>query len=554
MKGNHNNMNELKQNSPFRVPQYRDNPSRKTDQHEVAAIRKSLSNESVRRKNAPIKTLTILVDGNARCHLELSDTKKIELKEKAEARLIEVVTEDNQGSLLLATLLLKSEDLCANNPSTYVKPLEGGQTIKFDIAFSEDSINGDSYSICFNYQESLLANAKVFLWKLINYPIHAIIPQLQLRQWIGIGVIFLVIPVLIFAACLYRRFNEVEAGRVALLALQKNYLEVNIGLKRENTILYDEKNRLVRELVAIQKDMAVMNQKGDEQETELNHKLDITNQLYTALYRKKQTVRMLQQQVVASQIYQETIKQQNNQLSMALVSAQSELSSTKNALEMEHGLRANMLLVKQDNIRLMGELATMKNNLGNAKGEFEKEHAINEHLQSENARLHKLYEQARGRWIINSDNQEMFRIDAISPSQVNSSSNRNMLGTGISSWIDSRRQVRVLPPSYTERKKQWEQQLDKIRRGKINGPAPEPSERFLFNELQAIAVLDNPAKPVVLLTPKSGEIIFATVGQRFYNGSIRSIDADQMEVENITISSDGTEKTSTTIIKFIHLE
>jgi hypothetical protein len=50
--------------------------------------------------------------------------------------------------------------------------------------------------------------------------------------------------------------------------------------------------------------------------------------------------------------------------------------------------------------------------------------------------------------------------------------------------------------------------------------------------------------------PSANTMIFATVGQKFYNGTIRRIDGTQVEVEEVSRLSNGKEKSDKKVIRF----
>ena len=71
---------------------------------------------------------------------------------------------------------------------------------------------------------------------------------------------------------------------------------------------------------------------------------------------------------------------------------------------------------------------------------------------------------------------------------------------------DSGRQldvVTVVPwPNYEEREAEWKQKRDEVRSGKVNGPEPAPSERYLVDELQVMGLFKKPEGQGVFLKPK----------------------------------------------------
>ena len=114
-------------------------------------------------------------------------------------------------------------------------------------------------------------------------------------------------------------------------------------------------------------------------------------------------------------------------------------------------------------------------------------------------------------------------------------------------------ELTVVPwPSYEEREAQWKQRRDEIRSGKVNGPEPAPSERYLVEEMQVMGLFKKPEGQGIFLKPKptANTMIFATVGQKFYNGTIRRIDGTQIEVEEKSRLSNGKEKSDKKVIRF----
>ncbi|MEW6731996.1 MAG: hypothetical protein AB1489_11780 [Acidobacteriota bacterium] len=114
-------------------------------------------------------------------------------------------------------------------------------------------------------------------------------------------------------------------------------------------------------------------------------------------------------------------------------------------------------------------------------------------------------------------------------------------------------EVTPLPwPSYEEREVEWRKKRDDARReGK---PEPAPSERYLIEEVQVVGIFKKPDGQGVFLKPKptTNTMIFASVGQKFYNGSIRKIESRQgvIECEEITRLSNKTIRNDKRVLRF----
>jgi hypothetical protein len=110
----------------------------------------------------------------------------------------------------------------------------------------------------------------------------------------------------------------------------------------------------------------------------------------------------------------------------------------------------------------------------------------------------------------------------------------------------------VPPPSYEEREAEWQQRRKTARAN--SQPEPSPSERFLIDEVAVLGLFKKPEGQGVFLKPKPTQatMIFATVGQKFYNGSIRRIDVqnNQVEFEQVSRLSNGTTKSESRAYRF----
>jgi hypothetical protein len=126
---------------------------------EVETVLGFLDHETVRRKRAAlagIKKLSVLVDGKEEKNLDLTGSSTIQftLDEtlKGASRLIKVYTEDEEGVLLLATLLLNRSEAQPSLAGRLLGRnrypiLEGKQKIELATAFSEDGAGNGSFAI-----------------------------------------------------------------------------------------------------------------------------------------------------------------------------------------------------------------------------------------------------------------------------------------------------------------------------------------------------------------------------------------------------------------------
>lgn len=111
--------------------------------------------------------------------------------------------------------------------------------------------------------------------------------------------------------------------------------------------------------------------------------------------------------------------------------------------------------------------------------------------------------------------------------------------------------VEALPwPSFEEREAAWKERRQKARES--NQPEPAISEKYLIDELAIMGVFKKPEGQGIFLKPKTASttMIFATVGQKFWNGSIRRIEKDQIEVEELTKLSNNTTKSDRKTLRY----
>lgn len=103
----------------------------------------------------------------------------------------------------------------------------------------------------------------------------------------------------------------------------------------------------------------------------------------------------------------------------------------------------------------------------------------------------------------------------------------------------------VPPPNFEDRDAAWKQKRE-INRAS-NQPEPLVSEKYLIDELKILGIYRKPDSQGVFLKPTAtaSTMIFATVGQEFWNGKITRIEKDKIEFEVRTVYSDKTVKTKT---------
>lgn len=103
----------------------------------------------------------------------------------------------------------------------------------------------------------------------------------------------------------------------------------------------------------------------------------------------------------------------------------------------------------------------------------------------------------------------------------------------------------VPPPNFEDRDAAWKQKRE-INRSS-GQPEPLVSEKYLVDELKILGIYRKPDAQGVFLKPTTtaSTMIFATVGQEFWNGKITRIEKDKIEFEIKTLYSDKTVKTKT---------
>lgn len=103
----------------------------------------------------------------------------------------------------------------------------------------------------------------------------------------------------------------------------------------------------------------------------------------------------------------------------------------------------------------------------------------------------------------------------------------------------------VPPPNFEDRDAAWKQKRE-INRSS-GQPEPLISEKYLVDEVKILGIYRKPDSQGVFLKPTAtaSTMIFATVGQEFWNGKITRIEKDKIEFEIRTVYSDKTVKTKT---------
>jgi hypothetical protein len=114
-------------------------PPSNLSEDELKAIRDELDKQSERRKKAHTGWLRILVDGQQRATLRPGRPGPVRFEVEESDELIKVVTDDERGSVLMATCLI-SQDIfrAGSDPSRLAIVLEGSQEISFVLSPSRN--------------------------------------------------------------------------------------------------------------------------------------------------------------------------------------------------------------------------------------------------------------------------------------------------------------------------------------------------------------------------------------------------------------------------------
>lgn len=109
--------------------------------------------------------------------------------------------------------------------------------------------------------------------------------------------------------------------------------------------------------------------------------------------------------------------------------------------------------------------------------------------------------------------------------------------------------VAVTLPSFEERDAAWKMRLSK---GSRSMPDPKLIEKYLVDEVKVLGIYKKAEGQGVFLKPTvtANTTIFAMVGDKFWNGQIKSITKDNIEVEVITTFINGKKKSAIQVIPF----
>ncbi|MBI4853898.1 MAG: hypothetical protein HY819_19045 [Acidobacteria bacterium] len=108
----------------------------------------------------------------------------------------------------------------------------------------------------------------------------------------------------------------------------------------------------------------------------------------------------------------------------------------------------------------------------------------------------------------------------------------------------------IAPPSFEQRDLAWKEKRSLA--VKTNMPSPSTSEKYLISEVKILGLYQKPEGQGVFLKPTlaMGTTIFAMVGQEFWDGKIKKINKDSIEVEKIILLNTGKTKTEFQTIPF----
>lgn len=148
-------------------------------EEELLEIAGSLAEQAARRRGASAGLLRVLVDGSERARFDLRRDGNIRFPVDEGAEMIEVLTDDGNGSLLLAVQLLGSEITSdAEHPSRRSIVLEGGQEISFAVAPSKESVGQAVVEIA--YRETGRIRAASLLLRRLAYRASG---RLRAERW-----------------------------------------------------------------------------------------------------------------------------------------------------------------------------------------------------------------------------------------------------------------------------------------------------------------------------------------------------------------------------------
>ena len=160
----------LEQEDDQSPPRQRSAPAELSTE-ELAEINDMLAEQSRRRRRASSTgAIRIMVDGIERGRLDPGGESSISFSAEDDAELIEVMTTDSSGDLLLATHLLTSFGKDAHEGTTvYSIRLEGGQDLSLSITRRPiDGNGGPDLLVKFGYQETDPRRAVRLWWRRLN--------------------------------------------------------------------------------------------------------------------------------------------------------------------------------------------------------------------------------------------------------------------------------------------------------------------------------------------------------------------------------------------------
>ena len=130
---------------------------------ELAEINAMLAEQGRRRRRASAgAAIRIMVDGDERARLNPAEQSSISFSAEEDAEIIEVMTTDSSGDLLLATHLLTSLE---DDAHASIR-LEGGQQLSLSITRRSIDANGSGdLLVKFGYRETSLARAALLWWQ-----------------------------------------------------------------------------------------------------------------------------------------------------------------------------------------------------------------------------------------------------------------------------------------------------------------------------------------------------------------------------------------------------
>lgn len=181
---------------------------------ERQVIAETLAAEAERRRNVSPRELRFMVDGADCAHLRLHEKCDLQFRVPCGSRLLEIWTEDNVGSLLLATYLMASDDTMDQVEKSFTMPLGDRNALSISVVSEPESeMNSWTISVQQKRHGSLKASQA---WRQF--------PRGRVRLAFGtiIAVLLVAIPFLWFG--LMRQLNTER--------LQKNALKAELAQER----------------------------------------------------------------------------------------------------------------------------------------------------------------------------------------------------------------------------------------------------------------------------------------------------------------------------------